>query len=76
VWLDLSDVLSVRVAILNGDLPQHDWHHHSPKTQKDWPNAAYARQREVEAGAEYTEYWGLTTVIDQVFQGLGKANSD
>jgi hypothetical protein len=66
----------VRLTILNGDLPQHDWHHRSPKTQKDWPNSTYARQREVEAGASYTEFWGVANAIEHVFQKLAIANID
>jgi hypothetical protein len=66
----------VRLTVLNGDLPQHDWHHRSPKTQQEWANSTYARQREVEVGINYTEFWSLSDVIEHVFQGLAKANSD
>ena len=60
----------VRVAVLPGDLPQHDWHHKSPKTQKDWSMSTYARQKEVESGAEYTEFWGLGNAIGHVLRGF------
>jgi len=64
----------VRVAILPGEMPEHDWHHKSPKRQKEWANGTYVRQREVEAGGEYIDLWGLRQAIDRVFQGLAKAS--
>lgn len=65
--------LFIRIAVLSGEMAEHDWHHKSPKTQKDWANGVYARQREVEAGAEYTEFWGLENAIDHVFQSFAQA---
>ncbi|NEU79883.1 hypothetical protein [Nostoc sp. UIC 10630] len=67
--------LFVRIAILPGEMPEHDWHHHSPKDQKDWANGTYARQRQVEGGGEYTEFWGLENAIDHVFQGFAQASA-
>jgi hypothetical protein len=68
----------VRVAVLSGEMPEHDWHHKSPKTQKEWANGTYARQREIEAGKDYIEFWGIDQAIEHVFQGLAKTqrNSD
>ncbi|TAE83313.1 MAG: hypothetical protein EAZ60_21810 [Oscillatoriales cyanobacterium] len=68
----------VRVAVLSGEMPEHDWHHKSPKTQKEWANGTYARQREVEAGKDYIDFWGIGQAIEHVFQGLAKVdcNSD
>lgn len=70
--------LPVRIAILPGDLPVHDYHHRYPMSP-EWPNAVYARQRDLEAGCPvwpepYTEVWGgLFEAIDHVFDSLSKA---
>jgi hypothetical protein len=66
--------LPFRVFVMPSDLPQHDWHHRHPSS-KDWPNGAYARQRDLEEGCPgwpepYTEVWGLLPAIDAVFQLL------
>lgn len=63
--------LPFRLLVMVGDLPQHDWHHRHIHA-RDWPNAAYARQRDIEAGlpgwpAPYTEVWGLLQAVDAVF---------
>jgi hypothetical protein len=66
--------LLIRIAVLSGEMPEHDWHHKSPETQKDWAMGTYARQREVEAGNDrYIEFWGLENAIDHVFQGFAQA---
>ena len=43
----------------------------------DWMTAAYARQRDIEAGMHggppYTEVWGLGQAIDRMFRGLSLA---
>ncbi len=64
--------LFVRVTILPGEMPEHDWHHLSPKKQQDWANGRFERQKEVDSGADYLEYWGLEEAIEQVFQGFAQ----
>jgi hypothetical protein len=66
--------LLFRVFVVAGDLPQHDWHHRHPSS-KEWPTAAYARQRDLEEGCPgwpepYAEVWGLLPAIDAVFRLL------
>jgi fatty acid desaturase len=66
--------LPLRIFVIVGDLPQHDWHHRHPK-HKNWMNAAYARQADLDAGCPgwpelYAEVWGLGTAIDGVFSLL------
>jgi hypothetical protein len=75
-WLRMFFVhLPARMVVLVGDMPQHDAHHRRPATL-DWPNAAYARQRDVEAGMwPYDELWGLRAAIDEVFTSLSQASS-
>ncbi|QDU67644.1 fatty acid desaturase [Engelhardtia mirabilis] len=41
--------LPARIAVLVGDLPQHDLHHR--RSVYDWANAVFVRQRDVEAGS-------------------------
>jgi len=69
--------LPVRIAILPGELPEHDYHHRHPHS-KDWANGIYARQQDLEAGCpgwceSYTEVWGLFEATDRVFETLSKA---
>lgn len=65
--------LPVRLMVLPGDLPQHDFHHRSPNTP-DWQTAASARRRYLsEANEEALEFWGLHRAIHHVFTGLASA---
>lgn len=75
--------LFCRVFVLVADLPVHDWHHRHPAS-RNWPNALYARQRDIDAGCPrweepYSEVWGLHRSIDAVFElfsGLNGATYD
>lgn len=67
----------VRVLILPGDLPQHDFHHRHPGT-KNWTGAAYARERDIQYACKknlppYQEFWGLHTAIRHVFKLMEKS---
>lgn len=68
--------LVARVAIISGDLPQHDYHHRRPGCVK-WYLSAYTRQMDIENGhpgwPEYREVWGLLNAIDNVFAGISTA---
>lgn len=66
--------LVVRIIVLQGGMPQHDFHHLSPLALKEWANETYVRQREVEAGKEYIEFWGLENVINHVFERFVQAS--
>lgn len=64
--------LPVRVLVLPGDLPQHDFHHRNPGTN-DWARATYAREEDsrVAEGSQwphYQEFWGLHVAIGHVFK--------
>ncbi len=68
--------LPMRLFVLVGDLPQHDYHHRHPSSL-DWPNAAYARQVDLDSGCPgwpepYTEVWGLFNAIDATFDVLSR----
>ena len=62
--------LPARLLVVVGDLPNHDYHHRYPSTA-EWTSAAYARQRDIDAGPEgppYQEVWGMGRAIDHVFR--------
>jgi hypothetical protein len=67
--------LPVRLAILSDpEICAHDHHHYYPKDDKDWPNAIYNRQKQVEAEANYKEFWGIHTALEAVFQSLANTS--
>ncbi|MGK9236305.1 fatty acid desaturase [Inquilinus limosus] len=69
-WLNMLTVqLLVRVIVLVGDAPCHDFHHRRPST-KQWTDYIHARQKDVDAGCpgfprNYGETWGLFRAIDE-----------
>ncbi|HEY9346454.1 MAG TPA: hypothetical protein VIQ53_14145, partial [Inquilinus sp.] len=69
-WLNMLTVqLMVRVIVLVGDAPCHDFHHRRPAT-KLWTDYIHARQKDVDAGCpgfplNYGETWGLFRAIDE-----------
>lgn len=63
--------LPVRVGVLSDpEICPHDHHHHYPKDDKNWANAVYNRQEQVDAGANYREFWGIHNAMEAVFQSL------
>ncbi|TMP26700.1 hypothetical protein CWB99_17720 [Pseudoalteromonas rubra] len=62
--------LPVRLFILVGDLPQHDYHHRKPLCF-DWVNARYNREKALynlaEGEPEYIDIWGIHNAIEHVF---------
>lgn len=78
--------LPLRLYVLPGDLPQHDWHHRHPSRRavkpsteawrKAWPNALYARQLDIDSGHAgwpcYIEFWGLAAAIDNNLRFLSE----
>ncbi|MEK0081882.1 fatty acid desaturase [Benzoatithermus flavus] len=76
-WLNMLTVqLFVRVFVLVGDAPCHDFHHRRPAT-KAWTDYIHARQRDVDAGCpgyplNYGETWGLFRAIDENLATLSR----
>ena len=76
-WANMLTLqLLVRVFVLVGDAPCHDFHHRRPG--KKWVNYAYARQADMEAGCpgfprNYADSWGLFAAIDQNFAAMERA---
>jgi hypothetical protein len=70
----------VRLCILVGDMPAHDWHHlcsvvkHRPS---EWISAIYERQRAIDsgdsAGMETRELWGYANMLTHVFLAMSCA---
>ena len=66
--------LPVRLFVLVGDAPCHDYHHRRPASKR-WPNYIHARQADQDAGCpgfpvNYIETWGLFRAIDQNLASL------
>ncbi|MDJ0745751.1 MAG: hypothetical protein QNJ32_20640 [Xenococcaceae cyanobacterium MO_167.B27] len=65
--------LPVRIAVLSDpEICVHDHHHHYPKDDKNWANAIYNRQQQVDTGAKYQQYWGLHNSMEAVFENLAQ----
>lgn len=68
-WAEMLTVhLFVRLFVLVGDAPCHDFHHRKPATRR-WADYIHARQHDLEAGSPgfpvgYFENWGLFEAID------------
>ncbi len=72
----LAVQIPVRVVILVGDAPCHDFHHRKPASRR-WTSYIQARQHDREAGsavfkAEYRETWGLFRAIDATLVSLSR----
>ncbi|MDB5371709.1 MAG: hypothetical protein JWP04_351 [Belnapia sp.] len=80
-WLDMLTVqLFVRLFVLVGDAPCHDFHHRKPATRR-WTTYIHARQQDLDAGspgfpAGYLENWGLLSAIDQNLGSLANTRPE
>ena len=76
-WLDmLTRQLFVRLFVLVGDAPCHDFHHRRPATKRG-PIYIHARQKDLDAGCpgyplNYGETWGLFRAIDENCRDAGQ----
>jgi fatty acid desaturase len=76
-WADMLTVqLFVRVFVLVGDAPCHDFHHRRPG--KRWTDYIRARQTDLDAGCpgfpvNYIDTWGLLSSIDGNFAAMERA---
>jgi hypothetical protein len=80
-WVQMLTVqLFVRLVILVGDAPCHDFHHRRPGARR-WTSYAHARQADLEAGspgfpAGYTDVWGLLRAVDMNLTSLALLSPD
>ena len=76
-WANMLTVqLFVRLFVLVGDAPCHDFHHRRPASRK-WTSYIQARQLDVDAGAPgfrtyYQETWGLFRAVDENLASLSR----
>lgn len=61
---------AVRVALVPGDLPAHDFHHMEPNVP--WTETLRARQAALERGEHLTEVWGAFAAVDRTFRSLAR----
>lgn len=68
-WTDMLTLqLFVRLFVLVGDAPCHDFHHRRPATKR-WTSYIHARQQDADAGSpgwpcNYHDIWGLFRAVD------------
>ena len=68
--------LFVRMVVLVGDAPCHDYHHRKPASRR-WTSYIQARQHDKEAGSTvfkkgYTDIWGLFRAVDGTLASLSR----
>jgi fatty acid desaturase len=74
-WAEMLTVhLFVRLFVLVGDAPCHDYHHRRPATRR-WTTYIHARQQDIDAGSPgfptgYFEAWGLMRAVDRSLASL------
>lgn len=80
-WADMLTVQAfVRMFVLVGDAPCHDFHHRRP-ANKRWTDYAHARQEDQDAGCpgfpvNYVDTWGLLRALDQNFRAMALVPAD
>ena len=72
----LTVQLLVRVIVLVGDAPCHDYHHRKPASRR-WTSYIQARQQDAQAGSAvfqtgYSETWGLFRAIQATLASLSR----
>jgi fatty acid desaturase len=76
-WANMLTVqLLVRLFVLVGDAPCHDFHHRRPGAKR-WTNYIHARQADADAGCpgfpvNYIETWGLFRAINENLESMSK----
>ncbi len=76
-WANMLTIqLFVRLFVLVGDAPCHDFHHRRPAAKR-WTNYIHARQADADAGCpgfpvNYIETWGLFRAIDENLESMSK----
>jgi fatty acid desaturase len=74
-WANMLTVqLFVRIFVLVGDAPCHDYHHRHPASRR-WTSYIQARQADVEApqnAGKYNHSWGLFHTVDGTLASLAE----
>lgn len=71
--------LFIRLFIMVGDTPCHDFHHRRPRS-RDWPNYITAREKDRLKGCKpypknYLEIWGYAAAVTNNFRAFQMAQS-
>ena len=70
--------LPFRIIVLQGSMPEHDWHHRHPGSQ-DWADGRMLREKELHAQiaktgeTDFLETWGSIEIIDRVLRNMSRA---
>ena len=76
-WANMLTVqVFVRVVVLVGDAPCHDYHHRKPASRR-WTSYIQARHNDKLAGSktfqtDYSEIWGLFRAVDATLASLSR----
>ena len=76
-WANMLTVqIFVRIVVLVGDAPCHDYHHRKPASRR-WTSYIQARHNDKEAGSktfqtDYSEIWGLFRAVDATLASLSR----
>ncbi len=76
-WANMLTIQAfVRIVVLVGDAPCHDYHHRKPASRR-WTNYIQARHNDKEAGSktfqtDYSETWGLFRAVDATLASLSR----
>ncbi len=76
-WADMLTMqLFVRMFVLVGDAPCHDYHHRRPASRR-WTSYIQARQVDMDSGSsgvhgQYQETWGLFRAVDENLASLSR----
>ncbi len=76
-WANMLTVqLLVRVLVLVGDAPCHDYHHRRPASRR-WTSYIHARQADLDSGSPgfrvgYNTTWGLFHAVDESLASLAR----
>lgn len=76
VWLaaQFGYHLPVRVFILQGTFPAHDWHHRHGGSRA-WANVTREREKDIlrgDAEIAYQDHWGMINIYNAVFTELSR----
>lgn len=70
--------LPFRIIVLQGSMPEHDWHHRHPGT-RDWADGRMLREEEVQrqiaatGETDFLEIWGSFEIVDRVLRSMSIA---
>ena len=80
IWISkmLTVHLFIRLFVMVGDTPCHDFHHRRPRS-RDWPNYITAREQDLLKGSKpypknYLDIWGYVNAVTNNFRSYQAAH--